>query len=145
MLEVRYTLVWSGNEITEVEVDILLGNLTLVGRKGASLRQFFHTEFVHRNLASVVEKRSGNPGYEVDRPLVFGLVGAGGEMEQTPGVRVWGANQHSSRCTTNPGAALEFGTDLVSGCLVRLAREQVREQDEDYEGEDEHEDDMSWL
>jgi len=145
VLEARYTFSWAGYEILDVEVDILLGNISLsdLGKDDTDLhiRQYFKVEFIHVNKTAAEKKpkhqRSGNPGYITGKPLIF----ANSEFHYDEneksvhesvsrdliGFRVWGRNKHSSLCRENILSDVEFGENSQTGCFLLLGEAELKQ------------------
>ena len=73
--------------------------------------------------------RSGNPGYDWGKPLVFArpnIKEAEFQLEEdSGGLRVWGSNRASSLCVENELSELHFGENIRSGCHIRLQQSQL--------------------
>lgn len=71
VMEVKYDLYWNASRITNVNAEIIIGDLMEAPTFMRFSVRFYH----HEKLLSPVEnaslpKRSGNPGYDVGRPLI---------------------------------------------------------------------------
>ena len=70
--------------------------------------------------------RSGNPGYDRGKSLVFARKIKEAEFEEDPGgLRLWGSNRASSLCAENMLSELYFGENIISGCNIRLQQSQL--------------------
>ena len=92
----------------------------------------FQTIFTHTNTSQFKKltkvKRSGNPGYQTGKPLVFARrLEKVDKFEQDPrGFRVWGSNSPSSLCLENDLSEVYFGENLISSCYIRLKESHLR-------------------
>ena len=109
ILEVHYIFRWSGNQIDQVEANIILGNVTMESHseEKRTVTQLFSAEFKHSSDRGQ-KKRPGNPGYEMGRPLISGM-------------KTW-SGVSSSLCRDDPGRDVAFGENVLTGCLIQLEK-----------------------
>ena len=123
-------------------MDIFLGNVTLLPSMTwpeeskvpaetdfREVGQFFSAKFIHSKSVSNSSVRrlvkSGEPGYDPGRPLITASVDSGLKISDS-GIRHWhhrGGGGGRSLCREASPEKVKFMDDVVSGCLIRLQRE----------------------
>lgn len=92
------------------------------------LGQFFSVKFIHsksetNNSSTRRLVKSGEPGYDPGRPLITATVDSGLKISAS-GIRHWHHdNDGRSLCRQSTPKSVNFMDDVVSGCLIRLQRE----------------------
>jgi len=134
VLEVNYKFFWRGNEITKMNANILLGNLTLILEKqmettGRKAKVLSSTQFQELHLIFSVDyqydtnkpdlvKKSGNPGYNIGEPIR----GFHNETKEESAPKIWYSHDASSLCRTSSLRWISFLEDTQSGCFLQLSR-----------------------
>ncbi len=131
----------SGGQVTRVVANVVLEPLTASGTgtsQSLSSEQEFLVDFLRAGGSNETRSRSGNPGYEMGRPVLAGsLVNNNAEGTETPksaiaqvkdGLRVPFFADRAGACLKGTAAALDdqpagqqvlFGHDLLVTCLLR--------------------------
>ncbi len=140
VLEVQYRFFWSGESIDKVEVDIFLGNLTLIKAAEKTshgptvpvrstfqdLSQFFSASFIHQNSKNVKPvQKSGEPGYDLGKPLILANLATSskpGFKIESLGLQHWSHAKTSSLCRESSPRKVGFMQDTLSGCFIELSR-----------------------
>ncbi|KAL8180176.1 UNVERIFIED_CONTAM: hypothetical protein K2H54_009419 [Gekko kuhli] len=104
-----YTIVWEGRRIVEVKVTVLLGEIC----PEDTLRQRFTVTFVSVNATST-EELSGNPGYQVGKP-----VRAASLNSSVTNLALWKPDG-GGLCMSENVTPILFGWNAISGCLLEV-------------------------
>lgn len=132
--EISYTFVYSGeSRILSAYADLVL---TDVPSTATSLKQRFSVSYVSNaeverksDDANVVNRtRSGNPGYIFGRPVLAGKNHETYVSPRVDGLAILGASGDTS--CEGSGATrvvVPFGSDTISGCILRLNRTGFRD------------------
>lgn len=127
VLEVSYKIFWRADEIAKMDVNILLGNLTIKKHKPdrvlshsqfQELQQKFTVKFEHVQEGIGL---SGNPGYQIGKP-VLGAKNDTELVEKSP--KIWSTHR-SSLCMFTPLQSVNFLKDSQSGCLLELSKDNL--------------------
>ncbi|XP_030073527.1 tectonic-2 isoform X2 [Microcaecilia unicolor] len=114
-LEANYTFIWEGNLIKSVNVSAISGNVFF--SPNGILMQRFRAEFVNVNSSGPSSALSGNPGYQIGRPVIVGnestSVIVGSQLN------LW-KPAADGLCTSATRTPVLFGEDATSGCFVRI-------------------------
>nr|XP_056715416.1 tectonic-2 [Euleptes europaea] len=104
-----YTIIWEGRRITEVKVSVLYGEIC----REDTLRQRFTVNFVSVNATST-EELSGNPGYQVGKPIRAAVLNSS--------VTTLNLSKSDGRglCVSASPAPILFGLNVVSGCILEV-------------------------
>ena len=168
VLEVHYDFVWQGGDVDQVNVEVLMGNISLPrnfkraannGKRFASnqqsyhLTQLFSVDWKHKHAEDVPprQQRSGNPGYEIGKPLLSihstsddtNVTKVAAEMKNNSTsladllaeyslrlaeseMHVWGSNpdfkNKASDCSDVNLDRVTFLDDRYSGCYLNLVQ-----------------------
>ncbi|XP_048371065.1 tectonic-2 [Sphaerodactylus townsendi] len=104
-----YTIIWEGRRIIEVNVSILFGQVC----PEDTLRQRFTVNFVSMNATSP-EEFSGNPGYQVGKPIRALILNS-----SVTTLNLWKSGGQSL-CMSASFTPILFGYDAVSGCILEV-------------------------
>jgi hypothetical protein len=136
LVSVCYFVYYStAGAITKVVVDLTVANVSAAPVPAATMvRQEFSIEFIPDALGtadaalngnSVLRSRSGNPGYLSGLPLLNAeLVSAGlkdAMNARVPGLLVYGGAATPYCDDSMPMEIVNFGEDMVSGCVLRIS------------------------
>lgn len=139
LADLCYTIVYSGkaadSRILKAYADLVLTDvpatsLTLTQRFAVVFQSESPVARSNANANVVNRTRSGNPGYLLGRPLLAGAKSDDGTrvVPQIDGLRVLGATGDSSCLESDPDAVVvPFGSDLRTGCLLRLDRAELED------------------
>nr|XP_033811164.1 tectonic-2 isoform X2 [Geotrypetes seraphini] len=114
-LEANYTFIWEGNLIKSVNVSVIKRNISV--RSNGILTQRFRAEFVNVNRRGPSAALSGNPGYQIGRPVLVGNESASVIIGTQ--LNLWKPDA-DGLCTSANRKAVLFGEDATSGCFVRI-------------------------
>nr|XP_005988990.1 PREDICTED: tectonic-2 isoform X1 [Latimeria chalumnae] len=113
-LAADYTFFWKGNAITKVTVMVQYGDVPLI--PSATLTQRFSATFINSvNNSIPTEQASGNPGYQIGKPVIAGRNDSSGVTTNAT-LSIWqpvGNGMHCEKSTP-----VLFGEDFISGCLL---------------------------
>ncbi|KAM4616851.1 tectonic-2 isoform 1-T1 [Polymixia lowei] len=118
-LALEYKFFWRGNGLTNITLTRTVGNIILNGSVAVTARYsavFLNGEFMG-------EPNSGNPGYQVGRPVIAGLVDTlkndTGFIERTS-INLW-QPVSDGLCYTAEMRPILFGENSTSGCLLPVS------------------------
>jgi hypothetical protein len=129
----------SSATINSITADVILTDIPMTNDSevSVSFHQSFAVKYASTNSASlssengnlVIRERSGNPGYQMGKPVLYGFLnGTNVISELISGLTVPVAGS-SNVCPTNPSQILKtttsFGYDSITGCLMNLNRQQL--------------------
>ncbi|XP_029960700.1 tectonic-2 [Salarias fasciatus] len=119
-LVLDYKFYWEENTITGVTVRRTVGTVAFSGNVTLTTRYaavFLNGEFIG-------EPNSGNPGYQVERPVIAGIINTSdnntGLMERTS-VNFW-KPVSDGLCSTAEKKQILFGVNSTSGCLLPVSQ-----------------------
>ncbi|XP_048449304.1 tectonic-2 [Rhincodon typus] len=116
ILQGDYVFSWKGNVITNVTLLVTVGDVPL--DYPATLTQRFSATFINfRNDQPPNVTRSGNPGYQIGKP-VLGAFENGNTLQKAP-VSIW-RPVGNGLCSSAQTTSVLFGKNSISGCLLRL-------------------------
>ncbi|XP_060739927.1 tectonic-2 isoform X1 [Tachysurus vachellii] len=116
VLSLSYTFQWKGNSITAISVTRLRGNFKL--SPGATLTTRYSAVFVNGNITA--QPNSGNPGYQVGRPVIGGVLdNATGTLVRAP-VSLW-QGVRDGLCSAADKRPALYGINSTSGCLMAIS------------------------
>ncbi|XP_029018095.1 tectonic-2 [Betta splendens] len=127
-LALDYKFYWKGNGITNITLTRTVG--TIIFKASVALTTRYSAVFL--NGASVGEPNSGNPGYQVGRPVIGGiLLGTAdnytGSIQRTS-VDLWKAVS-DGLCSTAEKKPILFGENSTSGCLLPVSQQNLSQCD----------------
>ncbi|XP_044296437.1 tectonic-2 isoform X2 [Varanus komodoensis] len=106
-----YTIIWEGKRIIEIKVKVLTGVIC----SEEVLMQKFTVSFVSVN-ASSTEELSGNPGYQVGKPIRAANLNS---SDLVTTLNLWKPDGKGS-CASAGLTPLLFGLNSVSGCIEEV-------------------------
>ncbi|KAK5871470.1 hypothetical protein PBY51_004351 [Eleginops maclovinus] len=126
-LALDYTLYWEGNGLTSITVTHTVGTITL--NSSVALTTRYSAVFL--NGESMVETNSGNPGYQVGRPVIAGIVDTldnNTSFVQRVSVSLW-KPVSDGLCFSAEMKPILFGENSTSGCLLPVSRHNLTQCD----------------
>ncbi|XP_072521395.1 tectonic-2 isoform X2 [Salminus brasiliensis] len=116
VLALSYVVYWSGNGLTSISVTRRIGNITL--SPAVSLTSRYSAVFVNGNVTA--QPNSGNPGYQVGRPVIGGsLDSTTGVIERAP-LSLW-HTVGDGLCSSAGLRPVLYGMNSTSGCLMPVS------------------------
>ncbi|XP_058889064.1 tectonic-2-like isoform X3 [Acipenser ruthenus] len=117
-LSLNYTFFWKGNSLTNITVIHLIGKVCLDAnaKLPLTLTQRFSAVFV--NGDATAQSNSGNPGYQIGKPVIAGNMRSSVITRTT--LNVW-QPVGNGLCVTAKTTPVLFGVDFASGCILRLS------------------------
>ncbi|TNN52946.1 Tectonic-2 [Liparis tanakae] len=126
-LALDYKFYWKGNGITNITLTRIVGTITL--NTSVTLTTRYSAVFLNGELMG--EPNSGNPGYQVGRPVIAGtldlLDNNTGSVQRTP-INVW-KPVSDGLCSTAEMKPVLFGENSTSGCLLPVSRQNLTQCD----------------
>ncbi|XP_040050710.2 tectonic-2 [Gasterosteus aculeatus] len=122
-LALDYTFYWKGNGLTNVTLTRTLGTITF--NTSVALTTRYSAVFLNGDLMS--EPNSGNPGYQVGRPVIAGTLDTLGNKSgsvQRTSLNVW-KPVSDGLCSTAESKPVLFGENSTSGCLLPVSRQDL--------------------
>ncbi|XP_051514662.1 tectonic-2 [Myxocyprinus asiaticus] len=114
VLALRYTLYWRENGLTEITVTRTTASITLP----VFLTSRYSALFVNGNETS--QSFSGNPGYEVKKPVLGGILDSDTGIIQRAQINLWQPGGEGI-CSTADLRPVLFGINSTSGCLIPVS------------------------
>ncbi|XP_076845942.1 tectonic-2 isoform X2 [Brachyhypopomus gauderio] len=122
VLALSYTLYWRDRGLSAITVTRFTGNVTL--NPEVSLTTRYSAVFVNGNAS--VQPNSGNPGYQVGRPVIGGLLdSATGDIKRAP-ISLWRA-VGDGWCSSAGLTPVLYGWNSTSGCLLPVSLRNLTE------------------
>ncbi|XP_026786913.3 tectonic-2 isoform X1 [Pangasianodon hypophthalmus] len=116
VLSLSYTFQWKGNGITAISVTRRIGNITL--SPGVTLTTRYSAVFANGNITA--QPNSGNPGYQVGRPVIGGLLDdSTGAIGRAP-ISLW-QGVRDGLCSSADLRPVLYGINSTSGCLMPVS------------------------
>uniref|UniRef100_UPI0037E936C1 tectonic-2 n=1 Tax=Semicossyphus pulcher TaxID=241346 RepID=UPI0037E936C1 len=126
-LALDYKFYWKGNGITSITLTHTVGTITL--NRSAVLTTRYSAEFLNGEFSG--EPNSGNPGYQVGRPVIAGIVdfldNNTGSIQRTS-ISLW-KPVSDGLCSTAEKKPVLFGENSTSGCLLPVSRQNLTQCD----------------
>lgn len=125
-LAMDYKLHWKGNSITSVTLTRTVGNITL--NHDVFLTTQYSAVFI--NGQPTTQANSGNPGYQVGRPLIAGVVLALGNdsiVIQRTAIDLW--KPGDGFCFAAEKEPVLYGHNSTVGCLLAVSRQNLSQCD----------------
>ncbi|KAM8885356.1 tectonic-2 isoform 2-T2 [Spinachia spinachia] len=122
-----YTFYWKGNGITRVALTRTVGTITF--NTSVALTTRYSAVFLNGGLIS--EPNSGNPGYQVGRPVIAGTLDTLDNYTssvQRSSLNVW-KPVRDGLCSTAEMKPVLFGENFTSGCLLPVSRQNLTQCD----------------
>ncbi|XP_043966989.1 tectonic-2 isoform X3 [Gambusia affinis] len=121
-LALDYKFYWKENGITNISLTRTVG--TVISNGNLTTRY----SVVFLNGESMAEPNSGNPGYQVGRPVIAGILVNNTELiERTP-INVW-KPVGDGLCSTDSMKPVVFGENSTSGCLLPIGMQNMTQCD----------------
>ncbi|KAM6964966.1 tectonic-2 [Aplochiton taeniatus] len=117
-LALDYQLFWRGNGITNITLTRTLGNVQLNGSVILTAR--YSSVFLNGDFLS--EANSGNPGYQVGRPVIGGFLNTvdnDTEVIQRTSINLW-RPVNDGMCDSAETRAVLYGENSTAGCLLPI-------------------------
>ncbi|XP_059193375.1 tectonic-2 [Centropristis striata] len=126
-LALDYQFYWKGNGITSITLTRTVGTITL--NSIVALTTKYSAVFLNGEF--MAEPNSGNPGYQVGRPVIAGFVDTldnDTDSVQRTSLNLWKpvSNGHCSTAETKP---VLFGENSTSGCLLAISQQNLTQCD----------------
>ncbi|XP_020791015.1 tectonic-2 isoform X2 [Boleophthalmus pectinirostris] len=125
-LALDYNFHWKENGITGITLTRTVGSVTLKGN--VSLTTRYSAMFLSGDIMS--EPNSGNPGYQVGRPVIGGIlntsIGNDTVLIARSPMHLW-KPVNSGICSSADVRPLLFGENSTSGCLIPVSRQNLTE------------------
>ncbi|XP_054467434.1 tectonic-2 [Anoplopoma fimbria] len=126
-LALDYKFYWKGNAITSITLTHTVGTITL--NSSVALTTRYSAVFLNGELMG--EPNSGNPGYQVGRPVIAGTLDTldnnTGSVQRTS-INVW-KPVSDGLCSTAEMKPVLFGENSTSGCLLPVSRQNLTQCD----------------
>ncbi|XP_077377242.1 tectonic-2 [Festucalex cinctus] len=125
-LALDYTFYWKGNQITNISLIRSVGTLILNGRVELTTR--YSAIFLTRDYVGV--SNSGNPGYQVGRPVIAGIENTQNNAfsVQRTSINIW-KPVRDGLCLTAEKQPVLFAENSTSGCLFRVSLQNLTQCD----------------
>ncbi|RXN07064.1 SEC14 2 [Labeo rohita] len=114
VVALRYTLYWRENGLTAITVTRTTANITVP----VSLTTRYSAVFVNGNETS--QSNSGNPGYQVKRPVIGGVLDSDTGVIQRAQINLWKPGG-DGLCTSAELRPALFGINSTSGCMIPVS------------------------
>ncbi|XP_074527283.1 tectonic-2 [Halichoeres trimaculatus] len=126
-LGLHYKFYWKENSITSITVTRTVGTIAL--NDSGVLTTRYSAEFLSGDFPG--DPNSGNPGYQVGRPVIAGIVDMldndTGPIQRTL-VSLW-KPVSDGLCSTVETKPILFGENSTSGCLLQVSRQNLSQCD----------------
>ncbi|XP_047237694.1 tectonic-2 isoform X1 [Girardinichthys multiradiatus] len=123
-LALDYKFYWKGNGITSISLTRTVGTIVLNGSLALTTRY----SAVFLNGESVAEPNSGNPGYQVRRPVIAGILDNNTELMQRTLMNIW-KPVGDGLCSSASVKPVVFGENSTSGCLLPIRQRNITQCD----------------
>ncbi|XP_021172651.2 tectonic-2 [Fundulus heteroclitus] len=117
-LALDYKFYWKGNGITSISLTRTVGTIVLNGSLALTTRY----SAVFLNGDSVAEPNSGNPGYQVGRPVIAGILDNNTDLMQRTRINLW-KPVGDGLCSSVNMKPVVFGENSTSGCLLPVGQQ----------------------
>ncbi|XP_032435650.1 tectonic-2 [Xiphophorus hellerii] len=121
-LALDYKFYWKENAITNISLTRTVG--TVISNGILTTRY----SVVFLNGESMAEPNSGNPGYQVGRPVIAGILVNNTELIQRTPINVW-KPVGDGLCSTDSMKPVVFGENSTSGCLLPIGKQNMTQCD----------------
>ncbi|XP_073697388.1 tectonic-2 [Garra rufa] len=111
VVALRYSLYWRENGLTAITVTRTTANITVP----VSLTTRYSAVFLNGNETS--QSNSGNPGYQVKRPVIGGIQNSDAGVIQRAQINLWQPDADGLCSSAELRPAL-FGINSTSGCMI---------------------------
>ncbi|XP_057686833.1 tectonic-2 [Corythoichthys intestinalis] len=124
-LALDYTFIWKGNNITNINLRHSVGKLTFKGSVELTTR--YSAVFVTRE--PVGESNSGNPGYQLGRPVIAGIENTQHNFSvQRTSINLW-KPVRNGLCLTAEKQPVMFAENSTSGCQLFVSLQNLTQCD----------------
>ncbi|KAM9858630.1 tectonic-2 [Aulostomus maculatus] len=126
-LALDYKFYWKGNGITNITLTHSVGTVPLNDRRVLKTR--YSAVFLNGDFMG--EPNSGNPGYQVGKPVIAGIANTsenGTDIVQRASVYLWKPVGYGL-CSTAERKPVLFGENSTSGCLLPLGLQNLTQCD----------------
>ncbi|KAM7416660.1 hypothetical protein PAMA_018627 [Pampus argenteus] len=122
-LALDYKFYWKANGITSIKLTRTVGTVTL--NDSVVLTTRYSAAFLNGEFMG--EPNSGNPGYQVGRPVIAGIVDTlennTGSIQRTS-INLW-QPVSDGLCSTAEKKPVVFGENSTSGCLLTVSQQNL--------------------
>ncbi|XP_061762559.1 tectonic-2 isoform X1 [Nerophis ophidion] len=121
-LALDYKFYWKGNGITRITLTRSVGKVTLNGKVALTTR--YSAVFLSGDFMS--ESNSGNPGYQVTRPIIAGIEDASNDTfsVQRTSINLW-KPVSEGLCSTSGKQPILFAENSTSGCQLPISMDNM--------------------
>lgn len=123
-LALDYNFYWKGNGITGITLTRTIGTISLNG--SATVTSRYSASFLSGEIKR--ELNSGNPGYQVGRPLIGGILNTSTDNEsiviKRAPIHLW-KPVNNGLCTSAEVRSVLFGENSTSGCLLPVSQQNL--------------------
>ncbi|XP_071339033.1 tectonic-2 [Trachinotus anak] len=121
-LALDYKIYWRGNGITRLTLTRTVGTITLNGAGDLTTR--YSAVFLNGEVTD--KSNSGNPGYQVGRPVIAGIDTLNNNTSsiQRMTINLW-KPVSDGLCSTNEKKPILFGENATTGCLLPISRQNL--------------------
>ncbi|XP_028314137.1 tectonic-2 isoform X1 [Gouania willdenowi] len=126
-LALDYKFYWMENSITSIILTRTVGTVSFRGN--VTLTTKYSAVFLNGVVTS--ESISGNPGYQVGRPVIGGFINTLGnntnnntDLIQKMTISIW-KTVNDGLCSTADQKPLLFGMNSTSGCLLQISKQNL--------------------
>lgn len=123
-LSLDYTFYWKGNGITQITLTRTVGTVTLNGSVSVTTR--YSAVFLSGD--TMTEPNSGNPGYQVGKPVIGGFnansTASDADSIQRTSINLW-KPVNNGHCTSANVKPVVFGENSTSGCLLSIVQQNL--------------------
>ncbi|XP_047447852.1 tectonic-2 [Mugil cephalus] len=126
-LALDYKFYWKGNGITGITLTRTVGTIAFNG--SVTLTTKYSAVFLNGGV--MVEPRSGNPGYQVGRPVIAGILDTLGNNTgsvQRTSINIW-KPVSDGLCSTAEKKPVLFGENSTSGCQLPISQQNLTQCD----------------
>ncbi|XP_065106969.1 tectonic-2 [Paramisgurnus dabryanus] len=116
VLALHYTFYWRENGLTGITVLRTTANISLGAPVSFTSR--YSAVFVNGNESS--QPISGNPGYQIRRPVLGGILNSDTGVIQRAQINLWQPGG-DGLCSSADLRPVEFGINSTSGCLIPVS------------------------
>ncbi|XP_070690149.1 tectonic-2 [Pempheris klunzingeri] len=124
-LALDYKFYWKGNGITSITLTHTVGTIT--SNSSVVLTTRYSAVFLNGEFMG--ETNSGNPGYQVGRPVIAGMedtLDNNTGLIQRTSINLW-KPVSDGLCSTAERKPVLFGENSTSGCLLRVSQQNLTE------------------
>ncbi|XP_040898453.1 tectonic-2 isoform X2 [Toxotes jaculatrix] len=126
-LALDYKFYWKGNGITSITLTRTVGTISV--NDSVMLTTRYSAVFLNGEIMG--EPNSGNPGYQVGRPVIGGTVDtldSNTVSIQRTSINLW-KPVNDGMCSANEKKPVLFGENSTSGCLLPISRQNLTQCD----------------